>query len=104
MKINTDIKYYRADGTVFVNGKRRTTEVIRPTTHTFAEAIKEINKSFNKYGILSKCDRIMGLLRRGYAKSDVRKALMETLATVRQSDIRTTTAKIYLERLERIRA
>lgn len=103
MKINTDTKYYRADGTVFVNGKRRTTGIIRPTTYTFAEAIKEINKSFNKYGILSKCDRIMGLLRRGYAKSDVRKALLKTLATVRQSDIRTTTAKIYLERLERAR-
>ena len=103
MKINTDIKYYRADGTVFINGKRRTTGVMRPSTHTFAEAIKEINKSFNKYGILSKCDRVMGLLRRGYAKSDVRKALLELLATIQHKEMRATTAKIYLERLERVR-
>lgn len=104
MKIKTDKKYYDAhNGKVYINGKRRCNTIMRPETHTFEEALHEINSTFNKYGILSKCDRIVGLFKRGYEEFKVRKALQEQINLVGDENIRFVLAKSYTSQLQRIK-
>lgn len=104
MKIKTDKKFYNEkNGRVYINGKKRSNVILRPETHTFEEAIREINTTFNKYGLLSKCDRILGLFKRGYDESKVRRSLHEIISQIHSSDFRMTLLQNYIGKLERIK-
>ena len=104
MKIKTDKKFYNTkNGRVYINGKKRSNVILRPETHTFEEAIREINTTFNKYGILSKCDRIVGLFKRGYDELKVRQALREQIVKIKDVNVRFVWAKAYTNQLQKIK-
>lgn len=104
MKITTDIKHYnKKNKTVYINGRRRSKIICRPSTHTFEQAIREIDKTFNKYGTLTKCDRILGLYKRGYGRIDCENAIIERLSVIPNTATRGSITNSYMKAIERIR-
>lgn len=104
MKIKNDVKHYNTENkTVYINGKRRSKIIARPSTHTFEDAIREIDRTFNKYGTFTKCDRILGLYKRGYGKTECEDAIIEHLSVIPNTTVRGQITKSYLKAIERIR-
>ena len=49
MKVQEKV-FINYKGEKYINGKKSATVLPKPETHTFEEAVKYIDKTFNKYG------------------------------------------------------
>ena len=104
MKITTDKKYYNPHTKkVYINGKARANIIPTPDKMDFATAIQYIEKTFNKYGILSQCDRIVGLFRRGYDAHKIRIALREKLSVIKDKMDKAMWVRAYESKLQRVK-
>lgn len=104
MKITTDKKYYNEKtGKVYINGKARANIVPTPDKMDFTTAINYIERTFNKYGILSQCDRIVGLFRRGYDELRIRQALREKLSIIKDNTEKAIWVRAYENKLQKVK-
>lgn len=101
MKINEKI-YINRRGEKYINGKKVATVLPKPNTHTFTEAVKYIDHTFNKYGLFTKCDRIVGLFKRGYDKQLIEEELLRKLDVIPNIGLRTQMMESYLACVEKI--
>lgn len=100
MKITTDKKYYNAKNKkVYINGRRRSTELLTPSRFSFEQAIREIDKTFNKYGILTKCDRIVGMVKRGFDRNQCEEAIIEKLSVIPNTATRGQITDSYMRQI-----
>lgn len=81
MKIKNDLKG-TFNGVEYIRGKRVCKETITADKYTFEQAIKEIDRTFNKYGLLSKIDRIKGMMKHGFDTEKCKAKIREYLQTV----------------------
>ena len=101
MKIN-ERKYTNYKGVKYINGKRVATELPTPATMSFERAVKYIDGTFNKYGLFTKCDRLVGLFKRGYDRTKVETELLRKIDVIPNIQLRTQLQDSYLRMVERV--
>lgn len=104
MKITTDKKYYNEkNGKVYINGIARGQIIPTPDKMDFATAVRYIERTFNKYGILTQADRIVGLFKRGYDELKVKQAIREKFAVIKNTEERLVWVRAYENKLQQIK-
>ena len=101
MKIKENV-YINDKGIEYINGKRVATENPTPATMSFDKAVKYIDRTFNKYGLFTKCDRLVGLFKRGYDRLMVEKELIRKIDVIPNVQVRTNMQEAYLRAVERV--
>ena len=101
MKVKESI-YINDKGIKYINGKRVATENPTPATMDFDKAVKYIDKTFNKYGLFTKCDRLVGLFKRGYDRLMVERELLRKIEVIPNIQLRTQLQDSYLRAVERV--
>ena len=101
MKIKESI-YINDKGIKYINGKRVATENPTPKTMDFDTAVKYIDRTFNKYGLFTKCDRLVGLFKRGYDRVKVERELLRKIDIIPNIQLRTQLQDAYLRQMERV--
>ena len=101
MKIKESV-YINDKGIKYINGKRVATETPTPATMSFEKAVKYIDRTFNKYGLFTKCDRLVGLFKRGYDRVKVEQELLRKIDVIPNIALRTQMAESYLRMIERV--
>ena len=101
MKVKEKV-FINYKGEKYINGKKSATVLPKPDTHTFEEAVKYIDKTFNKYGLFSKCDRLVGLFKRGYDRLLVERELLRKIEVVPNIQLRNQIQDSYLRLVERV--
>lgn len=99
MKIKESI-YINHKGIKYINGKRVATVVPKPTEMDFATAVKYIDRTFNKYGLFTKCDRLLGLFKRGYDRAKVEAELIRKIDVIPNVMLRHEMQTAYLRKIE----
>lgn len=101
MKVKESV-YINDKGIKYINGKRVATENPTPATMDFDKAVKYIDKTFNKYGLFTKCDRLVGLFKRGYDRLMVERELLRKIEVIPNIQLRTQLQDSYLRAVERV--
>lgn len=101
MKIKESV-YVNAKGIKYINGKRVATETPTPATMEFDKAVKYIDRTFNKYGLFTKCDRLVGMFKRGYDRMKVEAELIRKLDVIPNPLLRNQIQNSYLRQIERV--
>ena len=101
MKVKESI-YINDKGIKYINGKRVATENPTPTTMSFEKAVQYIDRTFNKYGLFTKCDRLVGLFKRGYDRLKVERELVRKIDVIPNIQLRTQLQDAYLRQMERV--
>ena len=101
MKVKESV-YINDKGIKYINGKRVATENPTPATMSFEKAVKYIDRTFNKYGLFTKCDRLVGLFKRGYDRLKVETELLRKIDIIPNIQLRVQLQEAYLRQIERV--
>lgn len=101
MKIKESV-YVNAKGVKYINGKRVATEVPTPDKMNFDKAVRYIDRTFNKYGLFTKCDRLVGMFKRGYDRLKVESEIIRKLDVIPNAVLRNQIQDSYLRMIERV--
>ena len=101
MRIKEKI-YINDKGIKYINGKRVATENPTPATMDFDKAVRYIDRTFNKYGLFTKCDRLVGLFKRGYDRLKVEREILRKIDVIPNVALRTQMQEAYLRKIDRV--